>query len=161
HFKDARSAGGGASVNPYAVVESNGEIYLMSAPGDYYGSSAKPTLVLRVKNGEEKFDTSYIFNVSALVNNNDPVTFTGIGNGKAITKNVRQDLVNSFNDYYGGFIYEYYVIDYINKTMTKINVPLHNGMHTNVIIENGKAYFVVNSQNDDIYIYCYDPATGI
>lgn len=161
HFKDVRSAGAGGGCNmSWSYVDANNDIYVMTCPSDFYGVSSKPTAILRIKSGQEKFDTSYFFNLSAQLGNDDPLTITYAGNGKVITKNAKQSLIINYSDFTAGFIYQYYVIDMNAQTLTNLNTPLHMGLFTNVLLDNGKAYFADNSQSNGAYVYGYDPSNG-
>lgn len=161
--KDVRTTymGSFASVMPGSLTYNN-DIYMISNTGDRWGVNAKPAAIMKIKSGETAFDTSYFFDLSAISNGNrEYYGLWDLGNGKAITRMGRTDLLLTFTDYFSSDVFEYYVIDFINKTRTKIDIPLDKGtLVSPVWVENGKAYISNSSSTAGHYVYTYDIASG-
>jgi hypothetical protein len=141
----------------------NGDIYILSNVGDRWGINPnKPSGIWKIKNNENTFDANYFFNLSALSNGNrEYYGLWDLGNGKAITRMGRADLLTAFEDYTNKDVFEYYVLDLNAKTRTKLDLPLDRGVRVSPVwVENGKAYIGVSSATQGKFIYTYDIASG-
>jgi len=161
---DTRSAYAGAfsSVIPSTAVL-NGDIYMITNTGDRWGATPnKPSAIYRIKAGENKFDTSYFFDLSAISDGNrEYYGLWDLGNGKALTKVGRPGLLNTFTDYTSTDVFDYYVIDLTAKTRTKLDVPLSKVVHAStVVVENGVAYIAVASSSAGNFVWSYTVASG-
>lgn len=161
---DTRSAYAGSfsSVIPSTAVL-NGDIYMLTNTGDRWGITPnKPSAVYRIKAGENTFDTSYFFDLSAISDGNrEFYGFWDLGNGKAITRLGRKDLLKTFEDYFSTDVFDYYVVDLVAKTKTRLDLPLSKVVHgSTVLVENGKAYIAVASSSAGNYVWTYDIASG-
>lgn len=161
---DTRSAYAGSfsSVIPSTAVF-NGDIYILTNTGDRWGVTPnKPSAIYRIKAGENIFDTSYFFDLSAISDGNrEFYGFWDLGNGKAITRLGRKDLLKTFTDYFSTDVFEYYVVDFTAKTKTKLELPLNKVVHASpVLVENGKAYIAVASSTSGNFVWTYDIASG-
>jgi len=161
---DTRSAYAGSfsAVIPSTALL-NGDIYMLTNTGDRWGVTPnKPSAVYRIKAGANTFDTSYFFDLSAISSGNrEFYGFWDLGNGKAITRLGRTDLLKTFQDYFSTDVFEYYLVDVVAKTKTKLNLPLSKVVHASpVLVENGKAYIAVASSTSGNFVYTYDIASG-
>lgn len=161
---DTRSAYAGSfsSVIPSTALL-NGDIYILTNTGDRWAATpTKPSAVLRIKAGENTFDNSYFFDLSAISEGNrEFYGFWDLGNGKAITRLGRKGLLNTFDDYFKTDVFDYYLVDIAAKTKTKLDLPLSKVVHAStVLVENGKAYIAVASSTSGNFVYTYDIASG-
>ena len=161
---DTRSAYAGSfsSVIPSTAVYNN-DIYMITNTGDRWGATPdKPSAVYKIKNGENVFSADYFFDLSAISEGNRE--FYGLwdlGNGKAITRMGKTGLVKTFDDYFTTDVFEYYVLDLVNKTKTKLALPLDKYIHSSPVwVEKGKAYIVVASSTEGSFVWTYDIASG-
>ncbi|TDE14448.1 DUF4374 domain-containing protein [Dyadobacter psychrotolerans] len=157
--KDSRSTfpGGGRAGNGTYFVE-NGDIYILTSPVDWNGFNYnKPTGFFRIKKGEDTFDKNYFFNVSALLNGDDPDALIYLGNGKAIVRNARHKDVKQWSDW-SKEITQYVVLDVNRQTAKILDLPpfvISPGGYA----ENGKAFLPVQTEAAGTRIYEYDAAT--
>lgn len=161
---DTRSAYAGSfsSVIPSTALL-NGDIYMITNTGDRWAATPnKPSAVYRIKAGENAFDANYFFDLSAISEGNrEFYGFWDLGNGKAITRLGRANLLNTFEDYFQTDVFDYYVVDVAAKTKTKLDLPLSKVVHAStVVVENGKAYIAVSSSTSGNYVYTYDITSG-
>ncbi|AOM79217.1 DUF4374 domain-containing protein [Pedobacter steynii] len=158
--KDTRSTypGSFAPITPNSVNYNN-DVYMISNTGDRWGvNPAKPTGIFRIKNGATAFDSDYFFNLSAISDGNrEYYGLWDLGNGKAITRMGRKDLLVEFDDYNNKDVFEYYVIDVVNKTRTKLDLPLDKGVLVSpVLVEDNKAYIAISSSSQGKFVWTYD-----
>lgn len=162
--KDVRSTYPG-SIGPDlpSTLTYNNAIYILTNTGDRWGINAnKPSGLYRISSGKTSFDTDYFFDLSAISDGNrEYYGLWDLGNGKALTRVGRKDLLLTFTDYTATDVFEYYVIDIVNKTRTKLDLPLDKGVRTSPVwVENGKAYIAVSSSTSGIYVYTYEISSG-
>lgn len=162
--KDIRSTypGSFASIMP-STIKYNNDIYMITNPGDRWGVNPdKPAAIFRLKNGEDAFATDYFWDLSAISDGNrEYYGLWDLGNGKGITRVGRKDLLTTFTDYTTKDVFEYYVIDVVNKTRTKLNLPLDRVVLTSPVwVEGGKAYIAISSATEGHFVWTYDIATG-
>lgn len=163
---DDRSCGAGNAYTQGAFTTENGDVYFPTLSFAYAGNNpAKPSGFMRVKKDATVIDDTYFLNVSEKVNGNNltgPLVY--LGNNKVLAQVVREDLVEE-GDYWGVLsdVYqnEWYVIDLVGQSATKLDVPLSrgNGDGNPIMTSDGLAAFVVNAA-DGNFIYTYNPATG-
>lgn len=156
---DTRSTfpGSGRAGNGGSFVH-DGVIYILTSPIDWNGqNSNKPTGFYRIKKGEETFDKDYFFNVSALVDNDDPDALIYLGEGKAIVRNCQRKTVKQWIDW-SNEITQYVVLDVVNQTVKTLDLPLF-AVSPGGYAENGKAYLPVQTKAEGLQIYEYDAAT--
>ncbi|WP_316844000.1 DUF4374 domain-containing protein [Pedobacter psychrodurus] len=161
---DTRSAYAGSfsSVIPSTALL-NGDIYMLTNTGDRWAVTPnKPSAVYKIKAGENAFDSSYFFDLSAIsAGNREFYGFWDLGNGKAITRMGKAELLKTFEDYFATDVFEYYLVDVVAKTKTKLDLPLSKVVHASpVLVENGKAYIAVASSTSGNFVYTYDIASG-
>jgi hypothetical protein len=161
---DTRSAYAGSfsSVIPSTAIVNN-DIYMITNTGDRWAVTPdKPSAIYKIKNGENVFATDYFFDLSAISDGNRE--FYGmwdLGNGKAITRMGKKELLLTFEDYLNTDVFEYYVLDLVNKTKTKLALHLDKIVHSSpVFVENGKAYIAISSGTEGHFVWTYDIASG-
>lgn len=162
--KDTRSTyPGSIGVDLPSTLTYNNNIYILTNTGDRWGINAnKPSAIYRIGNGKTSYDTDYFFDLSALSSGNrEYYGLWDLGNGKALTRMGRKDLLLTFTDYTATDVFEYYVIDVVNKTRTKLDLPLDKGVRTSPVwVENGKAYIAVSSTTSGNFVYTYEISSG-
>jgi hypothetical protein len=122
-------------------------------------NESKPAGILRIKQGETDFDDNYFFDVSAAVGGNHNVTLTSLGNGKALTKVFRKDLVSQYSDFNGAYVIEYYVLDLINQSATKLDIPLARWVYTETLNIGNNEYVIGANTQDGNFFYIYNAST--
>lgn len=159
--QDTRSAfPGTARAGAESAFVYNNDIYIVTSPIAWNGdNTTKPTGIYRIKNGETTFDKDYFFNLSALVENNDPDGLLYLGDGKIFARNYRAENVTTWADWSKPIV-EYMFIDLAAQTIKKMDLPLAYGAATTYVYENGKIYFQVKTDADGIYIYEYNTTSG-
>lgn len=157
--QDTRSAfPGTARAGAESAFVYNNDIYIVTSPIAWNGdNTTKPTGIYRIKNGETTFDKDYFFNLSELVNNNDPDGLLYLGDGKIFARNYRDENVTTWADWSKPIV-EYMFIDLAKKTIKKMDIPLSYGASTTYVYENNKIYFQAKTDAEGIYIYEYDVA---
>lgn len=145
------------------TIKYNNDVYVITDCGDRWGSvKDKPSAIFKISNGATELSADYFFDLSAISDGNKE--FYGLydlGNGKGITRLGRKDLLLTFTDYNNTDVFEYYVVDVVNKTKTKLNLPLSKYASSSpVLVENGKAYILVSSNANGSFVYTYDISSG-
>ncbi|MGE7773969.1 DUF4374 domain-containing protein [Chitinophaga sp. NPDC101104] len=164
-IKDERTGtlGRYASNDVLSITES-GDVYTYSAAGAIAAGSvpsAKPSGILRIKNGTTDFDKDYFFNIETATGGYKLCGMKYIGGGKALAQ------IFSFKDHVAGDKWtnrdcRLAIIDLTAKTITNVtDVPLHTGggLQYGCVIDKGLAYLHVQNA-DGIYIYKVDLATA-
>jgi len=168
-FKDDRTGPiGYYSSQPVILETENGDHYTISPTSLMagYTQATKPSGILRIKNGEEKFDEGYFFNIED--EGYKILSGTYVGNNKVVAKVVSLVTEDTLKAAWGAFgnyaIMEAAVIDLDTKSFTLVdNVPVHRGQYlTPYLVEDGKVYIVAGDADSKYYIYRIDPesATG-
>ncbi len=142
----------------------NGDIYMITNTGDRWGATPnKPSAIYKIKAGENTFDANYFFDLSAISNGNrEYYGLWDLGNGKALTRVGRQGLLTTFDDYTSTDVFDYYLIDLVAKTRTKLDLPLSKVVHAStVLVENGIAYIAVASSTAGNYVWSYNISSGV
>lgn len=162
--KDTRSSypGGINTIQSYSFDTENGDFYFMSCPGIALGNMVHiPTGIFRIKNGETNLDKDYFFNISNSKINNHAYGIWYLTDNKAIIRSERKDLYKDFSDHAATAHFEFYILDLLQKTVTKLNLPLDKGTRREcVIVEGDTAYIAVNSTAEGNFIWLYDIKTG-
>jgi len=158
---DSRTASVGYSIVSSHGITENGDLYLISCNSNYWaGNESLPSGILRIKAGEDDFDDEYFFNITEKINNNHTGGMLYVGNNKAIVQIFRSDLISDYGDYQGGFVIEYYLVDLVNQTTQKLNIPLSKYPRRALErLDDGRAVIVANTESEGNAIYIYDPAT--
>ncbi|MCC9016822.1 MULTISPECIES: hypothetical protein [Flavobacterium] len=145
------------------TIKYNNDLYIITDCGDRWGSVAdKPSAIFKVSNGSTEINADYFFDLSTSSNGNKE--FYGLydlGNGKGITRLGKKEVLLTFDDYNASDVFEYYVVDVVSKTKTKLNLPLSQYVSASpVLVENGKAYILVSSKANGNFVYTYDINSG-
>ncbi|MBE9586435.1 hypothetical protein IM792_18425 [Mucilaginibacter sp. JRF] len=156
----SRWPGGPTRYNPYSFVDENGDLYFATVPEggwDYDGAS----LIYRIKSGTEVLDNTYNFDYSAKAGGNTVQAMWYIGNGQAIVRGrIPADRSNA--DFYYNWDSNFALINVqTGAVVKKFDLPTDKGQIyvQAVIVEDGKAYLLVNGANSNGAIWEYDPAT--
>ncbi|RAJ08288.1 uncharacterized protein DUF4374 [Chitinophaga skermanii] len=162
-LEDSRSWVPGAPTRytPYSFTDDRNDIYFTTVPEagfDYDGGSA----IYRIKNGTAEIDPNYFFDFSAALKGHTCQAMWYIGNGEAIAR-VRIPSDRSRPDFY--YYWEsYFVIFNVRKgeIVRKLDLPTDIGeVYVNaVVVEDNKAYIMLNSPDKKGHMYEYDPMTG-
>lgn len=145
------------------TIKYNNDLYIITDCGERWGSVAdKPSAIFKVSNGATEINADYFFDLTAISSGNKE--FYGLydlGNGKGITRLGRKDVLLTFDDYNKTDVFEFYVVDVVSKTKTKLNLPLSKYTSASpVFVENGKAYILVSSTANGNFVYTYDINSG-
>jgi hypothetical protein len=156
----SRWPGGPTRYNPYSFVDEKGDLYFATVPEggwDYDG----PSLIYRIKSGADVLDNTYSFNYSSQAGGNTVQAMWYVGNGKAIVRGrIPADRSNA--DFYYNWDSNFALIDVQTGTfIKKFDLPVDKGQIyvQAVVVEDGKAYMLVNGANSKGAIWEYDPAT--
>ncbi|QQD14933.1 DUF4374 domain-containing protein [Sphingobacterium sp. UDSM-2020] len=160
--KDNRSTypGGVNTVQSYSFHDERGNFYFMSCPGIALGNNlSKPTAIFRIPNNTTTVDSSYFFNLTT-TNQNHAYGMWYLGNNEAIIRSERKDLYNDFSDHHSTYQFEYYVVDLLKQTATKLTLPYDKGTRKeSVLVENGKAYITIDDKDDNHQVWIYNIQT--
>lgn len=162
--KDTRSTypGGINTIQSYSFNDEQDNYYFMSCPGIALGNRIdKPTGIFRINDRQDTIDKDYFFNISNSAIHNNAYGIWYLGNHKAILRSERRELFTGLNDIYSKAHFEFYVLDLLQKSVKKLDLPLDKGTRREcVIVKNGIAYIAVNSNQFGNYIWIYDIKTG-
>ncbi len=162
-YKDTRSAypGGINTQQSYSFTDEKGDFYFVACPGIIAGNNPdKPTGIFRIRDGEERPDPGYFFNISASEIDNHGYGFWYIGKGRAIIRTERKKLYTSIQDHYKVPHFDFYVLNLERQTTTRLDLPLDKGSSRQcVLVEDGNVYITVNSDTDGCYVWLLDPVT--
>lgn len=159
-IKDSRTSPiGYYASQPCVIEDENGNHYTLSnssyAVG--YTQSTKPSGILKINAGEEKFDEDYFFNIEDNYGYH-VLTAAYAGDGK-IVANVISEENDIIDNIWGASstdtpLLETAIIDLENETLTLVkDVPSHGGQgQTPFLVEDGMVYISVNN-GTDAYIY--------
>lgn len=139
----------------------NGISYFIASPNIWTTANKnKPFGIYRVKNGATQIDPDYFYELTDR-NKEEALGLFYIGNGKAIVKFMDKTQITGSISYSTGFITDYYVVDVVNQTKTKLNIPksISGGFAENVLVENGLVSIAAQTA-DGFYIYQYNPSTS-
>lgn len=157
--KDTRSTypGGVNTVQSYSFHDENGNFYFMSCPGIALGNSpSKPTAIFRIDSNSSHINPTYFFNLTANTRNH-AYGMWYLGNSQAIIRSERSDRYTDFSDHHSTYQFEYYVVDLISGTTSKLNLPFDKGTRKeSVLVENGKAYIAIDDVKDQHQVWVYD-----
>ena len=163
-FKDIRSAypGGVNTRQPHSFTDEKGDFYFITCPGIALGNNPdKPTGIYRIRQTEEILDPDYFFNISASPIQNHGYGLWYIGKGKAIVRTERKGLFTGMKDHYSVPHFDFFVLDLITKSTSRLNLPLDKGTARQcILVENGLVYITVNSDSEGSYVWNYNPETG-
>ncbi len=162
-LEDSRSKwpGGPTRYTPTSFVDEKNDIYFNTAPdngSDYDAGSA----IYRIKSGSDELDPNYYFDFSSKANGHTIQAMWYIGNGEAI---VRARIPSDRNkpDFYYKWD-SYFVIVNVNKgeVVKKLDLSTDIGevFVQAVVVENEKAYIMLNDADKKGYMWEYDPANG-
>lgn len=163
-IKDPRTGTIGIYAGNDGIFEvENGDMYTYSTTAQASGiaPSAKPSGILRIKNGTTEFDPSYFFNIEEVTGGYKLAQIKYIGNSKALAQ------IYSFKDHVPADKWttrdvRLAIVDLAAKTVNYVSdVPLHTGgMHNKFILEGNTAYLPINVPTQGIYIYKIDLANA-
>jgi len=163
-LKETRSTYPGSEnlVEPAYFTTEKGDLYFLTCPGVALGNRIeKPTALLRIKENDEKIDSTYFFNISDSPINNHAYSIYYLGKNKALIRSERKDLYKDWNEHWKVPHYEFYILDIEKQSIDKLKLPLDKGTRRQcVIIENNIAYISLNSDTEGNYIWIYNSIDG-
>lgn len=138
----------------------NNYAYMLNAPTIWiFGETGGSFSIYRVANGAVTTDASYQFELTDRTKEEVSDLFN-LGGGKAIVKVVDKTQIRSYQDY-DKKISEFYVIDVVNKTKTKLNIPKSVATpYSNDILVDGDVVYIAASTDAGYYVYTYNASTG-
>ena len=163
YIKDTRMGPMGIYGNRNGLIKTeNGDLYGYSAASLATGFSTqqKNSGILRIKSGETTFDDSYFYDIETATGGDKLVYFEYVGNGLAVGRIITDDNAGLWSYYGSADICELVVIDLEGKSFRKIDgVPLHKGQYAPMLVDNGKVYVNVSTENA-AHIYEIDPVAA-
>lgn len=169
-IKDTRTAPIGMYGSVSSLIKTEtGDIYSISpssiAAG--YTKEGNPSGMLRIRNGEDKFDESYFVNFETSSIQGKVILLQYIANNKALIRYVplATDAVLPVWAYYSQkvSVAKLAIIDLTTGAITPVtDIPDHtHGYARNIFVENGKAYYSISSTvTNEARIYEIDPQTA-
>lgn len=149
------------NLNAPGTFVDNGYAYILNSPTIWNtGETGGSFSIYRVANGATAIDAAYQFELTDRTKEEATDLFY-VGNGKAIIKILDKTQIKTWEDYSGKFIADYYLLDVVNKTKVKLNIPksIANPYATNVLVDANVAYIGALT-NEGYYIYNYDITSG-
>lgn len=149
------------NLNAPGTFVDNGYAYFLNSPTIWIaGETGGSFSIYRVANGSTTIDANYQFELTDRTKEEATDLFY-IGNGKAIIKIFDKTQILTWQDYDGKYIADYYVIDVVNKTKTKLGIPksLPNPYATNVLLDGNVAYIGVTTAEGS-FVYNYNLSSG-
>lgn len=135
--------------------------YFINAPTIWIaGETGGSFSIYRVANGATVIDATYQFELTDRTKEEATDLFY-VGNGKVIVKIFDKAQISTWQDYSGKYIADYYIIDVVNKTKTKLNIPksIPNPYSKNVLVDGDVAYIGALTA-EGYYVYSYNLTSG-
>lgn len=144
-----------------ATFVDNGYVYFLNSPLIWIaGETGGSFSIYRVKTGETAIDKTYEFELTDRTKEEASNMFY-LGNGKAIIKIFDKTQIATWQDYSGKYIASYYVVDVVNKTKTKLNIPAAiPSPYAFDILTDGNIAQIAALTQEGYFIYVYNAATG-
>ncbi|RZL99146.1 MAG: DUF4374 domain-containing protein, partial [Pedobacter sp.] len=137
------------------------DIYFTTVPEGGWDYEAGSVLY-RIKSGTDVLDNTYTFDFSSKSNGHTAQAIWYIGNGQAIVR-VRIPADRSNADFYYKWDSYFSIVNVrTGAVIKKLNLPVDKGevYVQAVIIEDGKAYIMLNEANAAGAIWEYDPSNA-
>jgi len=159
--KDTRTCALGFNNLEDHFMDAAGDLYISTCNTDFWGINEKlPAGILRIRAGQTDFDRDYFFNVSSAIGGNHYIGLHPVGNGKAIIRAYRKDLITSYNDYRAAHVVEHYIADVATRTATKLDIPLSVEARQQIAVLGDGKYAIPANTKEGSFFYIYDAATG-
>ena len=149
HITDDRTCTAG-SLDPFAIgfiLDEKNDIYV-NATGSYGYYPGTNAGYLRIKNGEDVFDSSYYFSITDKTDLDVPggkasYSYKGLymDNGIIYITLMIPGLTSSPPDYVNDKNYQPYKLDLYNQTLTKVDLPATNGWTGYPVKHNGEVLY--------------------
>ncbi len=149
------------NLNAPGTFVDNGYAYFLNAPTIWIGGETGGSFsIYRVANGATTIDASYQFELTDRTKEEATDLFY-VGNGKAIIKILDKTQILTWQDYDGKYLADYYLIDVVNKTKTKLNIPksIAKPYSVNVLLD-GNLVYIAALTAEGYYVYNYNLTTG-
>ncbi|MDQ1089189.1 hypothetical protein [Siphonobacter sp. SORGH_AS_1065] len=160
--KDIRSTWpGGYFINaPFWLVEED-DLYLLTQPGGRtHPHPTAPTALFRIKKGETKLDSTYLFRLADKPTQEGYLLYA-LGKGKALVKIVEKKEVRQYMDYLNKHLASYYLLDLHTQTKTRLDIPLdHLDFEQNVFVDGDAVYIGASTRKNESYVWKYNLKTG-
>ena len=182
-ISDNRTSNIGVNGTSTGLIEAdNGDLYSFSNGSGAYGfapATTKPSGILRIRSGENEFDSEYFFNIEEATDGGKLAEFHYVGDNKVVAR-IATDETNAYawsaydktdpdwvlTAFNGPSGYNHYnqklvVIDLEAQTVTDVaNVPLHQKRYTSPLeVMDGKVYVSIETAVDE-YVYEVDIASA-
>lgn len=168
-IKDSRTAPIGTYGSiPSIIKVDNGDIYTISTASYAAGYTklGNPSGILRIKNGQNTFDSDYFLNFENSSVQGKLMSIFSIGSGKALVRYFPKAL-DAVAIKWGGLMYyapicKLAILDLASQTITPVtNLPDHGGEYGGqLLVEDGKAYKCITSATET-RIYAINLTTGV
>lgn len=149
------------NLNTPGTFVDNGYAYFLSAPTIWIaGETGGSFSIYRVANGSTSIDANYQFELTDRTREEASCLFYA-GNGKAIVQIIDKTQLSSWQDYGSKYLSDYYVVDVIARTKTKIDMPKSiPAPYSNHVLIDGNIVSIAASTADGFYVYRYDMTSG-
>jgi hypothetical protein len=140
----------------------NGTAYFLNSPSIWSTAMQnKPFAIYRVNNGSTAVDANYVYELTDRTKE-EALGLFNAGNGKAIVKILDKTQIDGSSAYNSKFITDYYVVDVVNKTKTKINMPKSvAGAYTENVLIEGDDVFIAAKAAEGFYVYHYSLSSQV
>lgn len=140
----------------------NGTAYFLNSPTIWSTAMLnKPFAIYKVNNGSTTVDANYFYELTDRTKE-EALGLFNAGNGKAIVKIVDKTQIDGSSAYSTKFITDYYVVDVVSKTKTKINMPKSvAGAYTENVLVEGDNVYIAAKTADGFHIYHYSLASQV
>ncbi|MEL7588163.1 MAG: DUF4374 domain-containing protein [Prolixibacteraceae bacterium] len=171
-LKDDRAAPIGMyGSQPCISATEDGDIYTFST-GSYasgYTRTGSPSGILRIKNGENDFDTDYFINFEESAVAGRIVFGNYLGDGKALVRYIPVETDDELKTVWAAtddlaYLFKMAIVDLESKTVTPINgIPVHGGgWSRGAFLEDGIAYHdIVTATEVRMYAIDIEEATAV
>ena len=149
------------NLNAPGTFTDNGFAYFINSPTIWIGGETGGSFsIYRVANGATSIDAAYQFELTDRTKEEATDLFY-VGNGKAIVKIFDKTQLLTWEDYSNKFIADYYIVDVVNKTKQKLDIPksIPNPYNVNVL-HDGNLVYIAALTADGYYVYNYNLTSG-
>ncbi len=143
---------------PTSFKDEYNNIYFISAASDRFGDCKQhPSGLFRIKSKSMAVDSTYFFNLTKVTGGNHLYACWYLSKGKAILKCDNQDQIQRWSDYDKKYIYNYYMADFQQQTISKIDLPADKGWWVEtVLVDLPDIYFANRPEDGDAAIWKYN-----
>jgi len=149
------------TLNLPATFVDNGYAYFMNSPTLWIGGETGGSYsIYRVASRATAIDATYQFELTDRTKE-EATDLYYVGNGKAIVKLIDKTQLATWADYDGKFITDYYILDVVNKSKVKLNIPKSvPNLYSINVLHDGDLVYIGALTAEGYYVYNYNLVTG-